>query len=82
MRSRLACVWQKQQAAFSSSRLTPYLSAGIKVVIVFDATTSAQFEAQRESLSELVDIVFAAGGACVQFSSSHAPLAGGARNGL
>lgn len=60
----------------------PAFSAGIKVVVVFDATTSAQFEAQRESLSEHVDVVFAAGGACVQLSSSHALLAGGARNGL
>ena len=39
------------------------IRAGIKVVIVFDATTSAQSEAQRESLSEHVDVVFSAGGA-------------------
>jgi len=32
-------------------------------MIVFDAITSAQSEAQRESLSELVDVVFSAGGA-------------------
>lgn len=39
------------------------------MVIVFDATTSAQSEAQRESLSEHVDVVYSAGGAYFVFSS-------------
>lgn len=43
--------------------VTELPSTGVKVVIVFDAITSAQSEAQRESLSELVDVVFSAGGA-------------------
>jgi predicted RNA-binding protein with PIN domain len=41
-----------------------HLLTGIKVVVVFDATTSAQSEAQRESVSEHVDVVYSAAGGC------------------
>ena len=45
------------------------------MVIVFDATTSAQSEAQRESLSEHVDVVYSAGGACFVLSLPEASSA-------
>ena len=61
------------------------------MVIVFDATTSAQSEAQRESLSEHVDVVYSAGGASFVLSSlkgstaaasvKHAPHATGNATG-
>ncbi len=39
------------------------MHAGIKVVIVFDAITSQHKEAQRDKLSEQLEVVFSAGGA-------------------
>jgi hypothetical protein len=38
--------------------------AGIKVCVVFDARSSLQKEAQREVVSEQLEIVFSAGGVC------------------
>jgi hypothetical protein len=52
--------------AFPES-VTPWVRpwhAGIKVCVVFDARSSLQKEAQREVVSEQLEIVFSAGGVC------------------
>jgi predicted RNA-binding protein with PIN domain len=46
------------------------VATGIKVCVVFDAKTSLQKEAQREMVSEQLEIVFSAGGVCHLLSRS------------